>query len=56
MNAWWRASKQLPVGLLQLRENPSHAQPLVREHINPGLLGHWGTMPGLHFLYVHLNR
>ena len=56
MHAWWRAANYLSVGQIYLRENPLLEQPLAREHIKPRLLGHWGTTPGLNFLYVHLNR
>jgi xylulose-5-phosphate/fructose-6-phosphate phosphoketolase len=56
MDAWWRAANYLSVGQIYLRENPLLEQPLAREHIKPRLLGHWGTTPGLNFLYVHLNR
>ena len=56
MHAWWRAANYLSVGQIYLRENALLEQPLTREHIKPRLLGHWGTTPGLNFLYVHLNR
>jgi xylulose-5-phosphate/fructose-6-phosphate phosphoketolase len=56
MDAYWRASNYLSVGQIYLYDNPLLAQPLKREHIKPRLLGHWGTSPGLNFLYVHLNR
>src|ERR1700730_896241 len=56
MNAWWRAANYLSVGQIYLLDNPLLEQPLERVHIKPRLLGHWGTTPGLNFLYVHLNR
>jgi xylulose-5-phosphate/fructose-6-phosphate phosphoketolase len=56
MHAWWRAANYLSVGQIYLRANPLLKEPLKLEHIKPRLLGHWGTTPGLNFLYVHLNR
>src|SRR3954451_2006809 len=56
MDAYWRASNYLSVGQIYLLDNPLLKKPLQREHIKPRLLGHWGTSPGLNFLYVHLNR
>jgi xylulose-5-phosphate/fructose-6-phosphate phosphoketolase len=56
LDALWRASNYLSVGQIYLMDNPLLRQPLAREHIKPRLLGHWGTTPGLNFLYVHLNR
>jgi xylulose-5-phosphate/fructose-6-phosphate phosphoketolase len=56
MNAYWRAANYLSVGQIYLKENPLLEAPLKLEHIKPRLLGHWGTTPGLNFLYVHLNR
>src|SRR5271154_3886402 len=56
MHAYWRAANYLSVGQIYLRENPLLETPLALEHIKPRLLGHWGTTPGLNFLYVHLNR
>ncbi len=56
MHAWWRAANYLSVGQIYLRANPLLEAPLTLEHIKPRLLGHWGTTPGLNFLYVHLNR
>src|SRR5580765_1330108 len=56
MDAYWRASNYLSVGQIYLLNNPLLKEPLKREHIKPRLLGHWGTTPGLNFLYVHLNR
>ena len=56
IDAYWRASNYLSVGQIYLYDNPLLKQPLRREHIKPRLLGHWGTTPGLNFLYTHLNR
>jgi xylulose-5-phosphate/fructose-6-phosphate phosphoketolase len=56
MNAYWRAANYLSVGQIYLFENPLLKRPLKLEHIKPRLLGHWGTTPGLNFIYVHLNR
>src|SRR6185295_12343932 len=56
MDAWWRAANYLSVGQIYLKDNPLLREPLKLEHIKPRLLGHWGTTPGLNFLYVHLNR
>ncbi len=56
MNAYWRAANYLSVGQIYLYDNPLLKQPLTLEHIKPRLLGHWGTTPGLNFIYVHLNR
>lgn len=56
MNAWWRAANYLSVGQIYLLDNPLLLEPLERKHIKPRLLGHWGTTPGLNFIYVHLNR
>jgi xylulose-5-phosphate/fructose-6-phosphate phosphoketolase len=56
MNAWWRAANYLSVGQIYLYDNPLLKKPLKLEHIKPRLLGHWGTTPGLNFIYVHLNR
>ena len=56
MDAYWRAANYLSVGQIYLYDNPLLKQPLTKEHIKPRLLGHWGTTPGLNFLYVHLNR
>ncbi|MCE5187165.1 MAG: phosphoketolase family protein [Planctomycetaceae bacterium] len=56
MNAYWRAANYLSVGQIYLLDNPLLRKPLKREHIKPRLLGHWGTTPGLSFIYVHLNR
>ncbi len=56
MDAWWRAANYLSVGQIYLYDNPLLKEPLRLEHIKPRLLGHWGTTPGLNFLYVHCNR
>jgi xylulose-5-phosphate/fructose-6-phosphate phosphoketolase len=56
MDAYWRAANYLSVGQIYLQDNPLLEKPLERAHIKPRLLGHWGTTPGLNFLYVHLNR
>ena len=56
MDAYWRAANYLSVGQIYLYDNPLLRLPLQREHIKPRLLGHWGTTPGLNFIYVHLNR
>ncbi len=55
-DAYWRAANYLSVGQIYLYDNPLLKKPLSKEHIKPRLLGHWGTTPGLNFLYVHLNR
>jgi xylulose-5-phosphate/fructose-6-phosphate phosphoketolase len=56
LDAWWRAANYLSVGQIYLMGNPLLREPLVPEHVKPRLLGHWGTTPGLNFLYAHLNR
>jgi xylulose-5-phosphate/fructose-6-phosphate phosphoketolase len=56
IDAYWRAANYLSVGQIYLYDNPLLKQPLTRAHIKPRLLGHWGTTPGLNFIYVHLNR
>lgn len=56
MDAYFRASNYLAVGQIYLYDNPLLRAPLAPEHIKPRLLGHWGTSPGLNFVYVHLNR
>jgi len=56
MDAYWRAANYLSVGQIYLYGNPLLKEPLSLAHIKPRLLGHWGTTPGLNFLYVHLNR
>ncbi|HNX80743.1 MAG TPA: phosphoketolase family protein [Candidatus Omnitrophota bacterium] len=56
IDAYWRASNYLSVGQIYLLDNPFLKEPLSLKHIKPRLLGHWGTTPGLNFIYVHLNR
>ena len=56
MNAWWRAANYLSVGQIYLLANPLLREKLTLDHVKPRLLGHWGTTPGLNFIYVHLNR
>ena len=56
MHAYWRAANYLSVGQIYLLDNPLLREPLRLEHVKPRLLGHWGTTPGLNFLYVHMNR
>ncbi len=56
IDAWWRAANYLSLGQTYLYDNPLLKQPLRKEHIKPRLVGHWGTTPGLNFIYVHLNR
>jgi len=56
MDAYWRAANYLSVGQIYLYDNPLLKKPLELGHIKPRLLGHWGTTPGLNFIYVHLNR
>ncbi len=56
IDQWWRASNYLSVGQIYLLDNPLLREPLTRDHVKPRLVGHWGTTPGLNFLYAHLNR
>jgi len=56
INAYWRAANYLSVGQIYLYDNPLLRKPLELKHVKPRLLGHWGTTPGLNFMYVHLNR
>ena len=56
LDAWWRAANYLAVGQIYLLDNPLLREPLRPEHVKPRLLGHWGTTPGLNFLYAHANR
>src|SRR5215471_17516563 len=56
IDAWWRAANYLSVGQIYLFGNPLLKKPLKKEHVKPRLVGHWGTTPGLNFIYVHLNR
>src|SRR5678815_3933815 len=55
-DSYWRAANYLTVGQIYLQDNALLREPLRREHIKPRLLGHWGTSPGLSFIYAHLNR
>src|SRR3978361_635113 len=56
LDAWWRANNYLTVGQIYLMANPLLREPLAAEHIKPRLLGHWGTSPGLSFIYAHASR
>jgi xylulose-5-phosphate/fructose-6-phosphate phosphoketolase len=56
INNYWKAANYLSVGQIYLLNNPLLREPLKIEHIKPRLLGHWGTTPGLNFIYLHLNR
>src|SRR6201993_4582235 len=56
IDAYWRACNYLAAGMIYLRTNPLLRQPLKMEHVKQRLLGHWGTSPGLSFIYIHLNR
>src|SRR5213595_1413829 len=56
MDAYWRAANYLSVGQIYLHDNPLLRERLKLTHVKPRLLGHWGTTPGLNFIYVHLNR
>ncbi len=56
VDGWWRAANYLSVGQIYLLDNPLLREPLDPTHIKPRLLGHWGTTPGLNFVYAHLNR
>jgi xylulose-5-phosphate/fructose-6-phosphate phosphoketolase len=56
LDAWWRAANYLSVGQIYLKDNPLLREPLTLAHIKPRLLGHWGTTPGLNFIYAHGNR
>ncbi len=56
IDAWWRAANYLSVGQIYLLDNPLLREPLCAEHVKPRLVGHWGTTPGLNFIYAHLNR
>src|SRR4029450_10723834 len=56
VDAWWRAANYLSVGQTYLYDNPLLKEPLKKQHVKPRLVGHWGTTPGLNFIYVHLNR
>ena len=56
MQRYWQAANYLTVGQIYLRDNPLLREPLKAGDVKPRLLGHWGTSPGLSFIYVHLNR
>src|SRR3954453_18149091 len=56
LDAWWRAANYLSIGQIYLLGNALLREPLAPEHVKPRLLGHWGTTPGLNFIYAHLNR
>jgi xylulose-5-phosphate/fructose-6-phosphate phosphoketolase len=56
IDAYWRAANYLSVGQIYLLDNPLLREPLKLDHVKPRLLGHWGTTPGLNFVYVHMNR
>jgi xylulose-5-phosphate/fructose-6-phosphate phosphoketolase len=56
LDRWWRAANYLSVGQIYLMDNPLLREPIRPEHVKPRLLGHWGTTPGLNFVYAHLNR
>ncbi len=56
IDGYWRAANYLSVGQIYLLDNPLLTEPLLPEHVKPRLLGHWGTTPGLNFVYVHMNR
>ncbi|MEA2195276.1 MAG: xylulose-5-phosphate/fructose-6-phosphate phosphoketolase [Solirubrobacteraceae bacterium] len=56
VHAYWRAANYLSVGQIYLLDNPLLREPLTLAHVKPRLLGHWGTTPGLNFIYAHLNR
>ena len=56
IDAYWRAANYLSVGQIYLYDNPLLKLPLKIDHIKPRLLGHWGTTPGLNFIYAHMNR
>ncbi|MFI4919142.1 MAG: hypothetical protein ACHP65_06275, partial [Legionellales bacterium] len=56
MDAYWRAANYLSVGQIYLYDNPLLKEPLQLSHVKPLVVGHWGTIPGQNFIYVHLNR
>src|SRR5437868_16670 len=56
LDAYWRAANYLSVGQIYLLDNPLLREPLEPQHVKPRLLGHWGTTPGINFVYTHLNR
>src|SRR3984893_12379353 len=56
LDGWWRAANYLSVGQIYLLDNPLLRRPLTAEDVKPRLLGHWGTTPGLNYIYTHMNR
>src|SRR5687768_14333526 len=56
LDRYWRAANYLSVGQIYLLDNPLLREPLTLKHVKPRLLGHWGTTPGMNFIYAHLNR
>ena len=56
LEMWWRTANYLSVGQIYLLDNPLLRRPLTFDDVKPRLLGHWGTTPGLNFIYAHLNR
>src|SRR5512135_781387 len=56
MHAYWRACNYMTLGMIYLQDNPLLREPLKPAHIKNRLLGHWGSSPGLSFIYIHLNR
>jgi len=56
IDAWWRACNYLTIGQIYLQDNPLLRRPLTSDDIKPRLLGHWGTSPGLSFIYAHVSR
>ena len=56
MDAYWRAANYLGAAQLYLLDNPLLREPLTMDHIKKKIVGHWGTVPGQNFVYVHLNR
>src|SRR5690606_18466741 len=56
LDAWWRACNYLAAGMIYLRDNPLLREPLELRHVKKRLLGHWGSSPGLSFVYAHMNR
>ncbi|MCI2284417.1 hypothetical protein L3081_14775 [Colwellia sp. MSW7] len=56
INAYWQACNYIAAGMIYLQDNPLLQQPLAPEHIKKRLLGHWGSSPGLSFMYIHINR
>ena len=56
MNRYWEAANYLSAGQLYLLDNPLLREPLTMDHVKKKIVGHWGTVPGQNFIYVHLNR